>query len=58
MKAICYSCAMSAVPTNDFLGEKRAVAKFRIEILKTALVRIYADRRTGLNQKYNTNITS
>ena len=43
MAAICYSGAMSAIPTNkQLLGEKRMSAKLQVDNLKTeALVCVY-----------------
>ena len=44
MAAICYSGPISAVPTNELLGERK---KFHIDISKTErLDRVYIDRQT------------
>ena len=41
---IYYSCPISAVTTNEQLGEKRTCGKYLIDIPKTeGLVRVYID---------------
>ena len=48
MATVCYRDPITAAPTNEpFLGEKRACAKFQIDISKTeGLARAYTDSRT------------